>query len=123
MAGALRAGSRVEPPLDQLRGYDASPSEPIAEIDVDVANRGLSLLGKLLENGERFVSAIELVGENAAELLREGDDFFGVRLDLDPLRQELRELAPLLRLFAEVAQAGERVEVVGVGREHDVERA
>ncbi len=67
-AGALGTVARVEPPLLQLAGDDALPTEAIAELDVRLTNRGVARVGEVGEGAECFVTAIELVGEDRGEL-------------------------------------------------------
>src|SRR5205823_4342801 len=86
---ALVPVSRLEPPLDELGRDDALPSEAIAEIDVRRTDRHVALIRELGQRGERFVAAIELLGENVGELLRHRARLLLVGLDLDPLREEL----------------------------------
>ncbi len=122
-AGALGAVTRVEPPLLELAGDDALPAELVAERDVRVADRRVALVGEVGEGAERLVTAIELVGEDGRELLRELHDLLLVGLDLDALDEELRDAAPLLGELAELAEARERVEVLEVGLADEIERA
>ena len=113
----------VEPPLLQLAGDDALPTELVAERDVRVADAGLALIGEIGEGAERLVAAIELVGEHGRELLRELHDLGLVGLDLDALDEQLGDAAPLLGELAELAEARERIEVLEVRLAHEIERA
>src|SRR6185437_5348057 len=51
------------------------------------------------------------------------DDLVLVGLDLDALDEKLGDAAPLLRDLAELAEAGERVEILEVGLADEIERA
>ena len=107
-----------------LRGDDALPAEPVAELDVGRRGRPRRPVGELGERRERLVAAVELVGEDLGELAASATLDLGlVGLDLDALREQLGDLVPLLDLLAEVAQARQRVEVLEVGLADDVERA
>ena len=79
----------------------------------------VALIGELRERAERLVAAIELVREDRREPLVSSHDLFLVGLDLDALDEQLGDAAPLLGALAELAEARERVEVLGVRLAHE----
>ncbi len=120
--GALCARFGFEPPLDQFGRDDAPPTQSIAQLDISRAHRLASHVGELGQRGQRLVASIELVGQNSRELSGEDARLRLVSLHLDPFGQELGVLFPLLRLFAEVAETRQRVEVLRIGGADDLQR-
>ncbi|MFT3773124.1 MAG: hypothetical protein QM820_47695 [Minicystis sp.] len=119
---AARARGRLVPG-HELRRDDALPPEPITQRHVRVAAGLIAGIRELLQRGQRLVPALQLVGEDLGEADGHPRGFFLVALDLDERRHQRRDAGEVTDLLGELLQAGDGVEVLGIGRVDDLERA
>ena len=118
---ADRRGRRIAVPGDQLAGDRALFAELVGELDVRVSARGVSGVSQPLQNRERVVEPVELVGQERRELPRQIRELDLVPLDLDESRKQHCETRPVLGFFREVGEARKGVEILGVEPIYDLE--